>query len=142
MARIIITGEYKDKDTKLTRKDLQTISKSTITYGRIAKKYWGIASAAVLYYTQKALRASINAAIEDEKTQRSLAFTLTSVAKANDVAVIASEANIKSMSMMYGIADDQLRPALQSLIRVTGNLSESSKSLDLALALSAASGAR
>lgn len=87
------------------------------------------------------MRASINAAIEDEKTQRSLAFTLTSVAKANDVAVIASEANIKSMSMMYGIADDQLRPALQSLIRVTGNLGESSKSLDLALALSAASGA-
>lgn len=140
MARFIITGEYKDKATKLARKDLQNLSKSTIDYGRIAKKYWGIASAAVLYYTQRALRASINAAVEDEKTQRSLAFTLTSVAKANEAAVIASEANIKSMSMMYGIADDELRPSLQSLIRVTGNLGESSRSLDLALALSAASG--
>lgn len=140
MARFIITGEYKDKATKLARKDLKDLSRSTIDYGKIAKKYWGIASAAVLYYTQKALRASINAAVEDEKTQRALAFTLTSVAKANEAAVIASEANIKSMSMMYGIADDQLRPALQSLVRVTGNLGEASKSLDLALALSAASG--
>lgn len=141
MARFIITGEYKDKATKLAKKDLQSLSRSTINYGKIATKYWGIATAAVTYYVQKGLRASITAAAEDEKSQKSLAFTLMSVANANEAATIASEANIKAMSAMFGIADDNLRPALARLVRITGSVTEASNSLNLALSLSAATGA-
>jgi len=140
MARFIITGEYKDKATKQARKDLKGLTADTAIFGKMAKKYWGIATAAATYYAQKGLRASIRASIEDEKSQQALAFTLMSVAGATEAATIASEANIKSMSMMFGIADDDLRPALARLVRVTGNLTEASQSLDLALSLSVATG--
>jgi hypothetical protein len=45
------------------------------------------------------------------------------------------------MSRMYGIADDQLRPAMASLVRATGSASIAFNGLELALALSTATGA-
>lgn len=140
MARFIITGEYKDKATKAARKDLKALSAETSFYGKMAKKYWGIATAAASYYVQKGLRQSIAAAIDDERTQRQLAFTLDRVAGANTAAAIAAEANISAMSRQYGIADDTLRPALSRLLRLTGNLTQAYSGLDLALSLSVASG--
>lgn len=140
MARFIITGEYKDKATRAARKDLKALSQETSIYGKLAKKYWGIATAAASYYAQKGLRQSITAALDDERTQRQLAFTLERVAGANETAAIAAEANIAAMSKQYGIADDQLRPALAQLVRQTGNLTSAYSGLDLALSLSVASG--
>lgn len=141
MARFIITGEYKDKATQDARKDLKRLGKETSAFGKIAKKYWGIAAAAASYYAQKALRSSMRAAMEDEKSQKQLALTLGTVAGASEAATIAAEANIKSMSMLFGIADDELRPAMSRLARVTGSASQAASDLDLALTLATATGA-
>ena len=98
MARFIITGEYKDKATKLARKDLKGLTKDTQIFAKYAKKYYAIAAAAAVYYAQRVGRQSVTAALADEKSQRQLANTLVEVAGANDVAVISAEANIAAMS--------------------------------------------
>lgn len=140
MARFIITGEYKDKATKAARKDLKGLSKDVSAFGKMAKKYWALATAAAGYYAQKLAKESVRAALEDEKSQRVLALTLQNVTGATNAAVIAAEAQISKMQMMYGIADDQLRPALARLARSTGNTSEALYDLQLALDISAATG--
>lgn len=140
MARFIITGEYKDKATRAARKDLKGLAKDTEFFGKYAKKYWGIASAAASYYAQKALRQSIKNALEDEKSQRVLALTLANVAGATDAAVIATEQQIAAMQSAYGVVDDQLRPALARLARSSGSASQAVYDLKLALDISAATG--
>jgi len=140
MARFIITGEYKDKATRAARKDLKGLSKDTKEFGKIAKYYYGIATAAAGYYAKKLAKDSVNAALEDERSQRLLALTLANVASATDAAVISAEAQISKMQEMYGIADDQLRPALARLARSTGNTSTALNHLQLALDISAATG--
>jgi len=140
MARFIITGEYKDKATKAARKDLKGLSQDVKIFGKNAKYYYGIATAAAGYYAKKLAKDSVNAALEDERSQRLLALTLGNVASATDAAVVSAEAQISKMQQMYGIADDQLRPALARLARSTGNTSAALYDLQLALDISAATG--
>lgn len=140
MARFIITGEYKDKATKAARKDLKNLSQDVKIFGKSAKYYYGIATAAAGYYAKKLLKESVQAALEDERSQRLLALTLANVAGATDAAVISAEAQISKMQQMYGIVDDQLRPALARLARSTGNTSQALYDLQLALDISAATG--
>lgn len=141
MARFIITGEYKDKATKDARKDLRSLSKDTTNFGKLAQRYWKLAAkSAAAYYAVRYGTQAVKAAAEDERSQKLLANTLSFVAGANDAAVIAAEANIQAMSKMYGVADDDLRPALSKLARVTGSVSAAANELDLALNLSTVTG--
>lgn len=141
MARFIITGEYKDKATKDARKDLRLLTKDTVNFGKIAQRYWKLAAkSAAAYYAIRYSSQAVRAAVEDERQQKILANTLTFVAGANQAAVIAAEANIKAMTQMYGVADDDLRPALAKLARVTGSVSAATNDLDLALSLSTITG--
>lgn len=141
MARFVISGIWNNKAVKAASKALKSLEKDTKKWSLAAKAAYGAASAAALYYSKVLATRSVQAALADEKSQRQLAFTLTEVAGANNVAVIAAEANIEAMSRMYGIADDQLRPALASLVRATGSASIAFNGLELALALSTATGA-
>ncbi len=141
MARFVISGLWNNKAVKAASKALKSLEKDTKGWSLAAKSAWGAATAAALYYSKVLATKSVQAALADEKSQRQLAFTLTQVAGANDVSVIAAEANIEAMSKMYGIADDQLRPALASLVRATGSASIGFNGLELALSLSTATGA-
>lgn len=141
MARFVISGLWNNKAVKAASKALKSLEKDTKGWSLAAKSAWGAATAAALYYSKVLATKSVQAALADEKSQRQLAFTLTQVAGANNVSVIAAEANIEAMSRMYGIADDQLRPALASLVRATGSASIAFNGLELALSLSTATGA-
>lgn len=140
MARFVISGIWKDKAIRDAVKSLKGLSKQTQEFSRVTASAYAAASAAAGYYAKKIAKESIQAALADEKSQRQLAFTLTEVAGANDAAALAAEANITAMSKMYGIADDELRPALARLVRTAGNTSDAFSGLDLALALSTATG--
>lgn len=138
MARFVISGLWKDKAIKDAVKSLKGLTKQTQEFSRITAAAYATAGAAASYYAKRLARESVQAALADEKSQRQLAFTLQEVAGANNAAAVAAEANIKAMSQMYGIADDELRPALARLIRVAGNTTDAFSGLDLALALSVA----
>lgn len=140
MARFVISGIFKDKAIKDAVNSLKLLTKQTKTFSSVAVSAYGAASAAAAFYAKRLARDSVQAALADEKSQRQLAFTLREVAGTNEAAAIAAEANIAAMSKMYGIADDDLRPALSTLLRTTRSTSDAFGGLDLALALSTATG--
>jgi hypothetical protein len=81
-------------------------------------------------------KASVKAAAEDEKAQKQLALALNNVGLGRDIA--ASEAYIQKLQSEFGIVDDQLRPAYQSLAIATKSTSESQKLMNIALDVAAA----
>jgi hypothetical protein len=83
-------------------------------------------------------KASIKAAAADEKAQKQLALALKNVGLGRDVA--SSEAYLQRLSTEFGILDDDLRPAYQTLAVATKSTSEAQKLLGIALDISASTG--
>ena len=83
-------------------------------------------------------KASIKAAAADQKAQQQLALALKNVGLERDAA--SSEAYIQSLQSQFGIVDDLLRPAYQTLAIATRDTAESQRLLKLALDISAATG--
>jgi hypothetical protein len=83
---------------------------------------------------------SIKAAIEDSAAQAILAKTLQNVTGATDGQVAAIESQINAMQMATGVADDELRPAFASLVRVTQDVATATDGLKLAMDISAGTG--
>ena len=81
---------------------------------------------------------AVKAAIEDEKAQLSLAQTLKNLGLGFEDPRI--EAYIKNLETTSGILDDQLRPALQSLLTTTGSVTKSQQLLSTAIDVSRGSG--
>jgi hypothetical protein len=83
-------------------------------------------------------KASVKAAAADEKAQQQLALALKNVGLERDAA--SAEAFIQRLQSEFGIVDDLLRPAYQSLAIATRDTVESQRLLNLALDVSAATG--
>jgi hypothetical protein len=83
-------------------------------------------------------KASIKAAAEDQKAQQQLALALKNVGLGRDAA--SSEAYIQSLQSEFGIVDDKLRPAYQTLAVATGNTAEAQRLLNLSLDIAASTG--
>lgn len=85
-------------------------------------------------------KQSINAALEDQRAQERLAQTLKNVAQANREQVDAVEKSIASMESQFAVADDELRPAFETLVRATKDVGSAQSLMKLALDVSAGSG--
>ena len=81
-------------------------------------------------------KASVKAAAADEKAQKQLALALKNVGLGRDVA--SSEAYISRLQTEFGILDDDLRPAYQSLAIATRSSTEAQNLLGVALDVAAA----
>jgi len=84
--------------------------------------------------------SAVKAAIEDEKAQVSLAQTLRNTTKATDQQIAATEDYIDATARATGVADDQLRPSLDRLIRSTSSVEKAQKLQTLALDIAAGTG--
>lgn len=83
-------------------------------------------------------KASIKAFVEEDKAIRALAQNLSNLGLAYDVAPI--ERYIRQLQYATGVADSELRPALQQLITTTRSVTQSQELLGLALDISAGTG--
>jgi hypothetical protein len=83
---------------------------------------------------------SVKAAIADEKAQTQLALALENATGATTAQIAATEQSILKMSLATGVADDQLRPALQRLVLSTGDITKAQDLLTTALDISTATG--
>lgn len=86
------------------------------------------------------LKESAKAAVADVKSQALLAQQLKNTVGATDSAVAGSEEFIKSLMLQTSIADDQLRPALATLVRATGDLAGAQSLLGLSTDVAAGTG--
>lgn len=84
--------------------------------------------------------ASAKAAAEDAAGQARLAGALRLNAGASKSAIANNEQWIASISRATGVADDELRPALGTLVRATGSVAKSQSALKTAMDISAATG--
>ena len=83
-------------------------------------------------------KAAVKAAAADEKAQKQLALALKNVGLGRDAA--SSEDYIQRLQSEFGILDDKLRPAYQTLAVATQNTTEAQRLLNLSLDISAATG--
>ena len=83
-------------------------------------------------------KAAVRAAAADEKAQKQLSLALKNVGLGRDAA--ASEEYIQRLQTEFGIVDDLLRPAYQTLAVATGDTAESQRLLNLSLDISASTG--
>jgi hypothetical protein len=83
-------------------------------------------------------KASVKAAAADQKAQQQLALALKNVGLERDSA--SAEGFIQRLQSEFGIVDDLLRPAYQSLAIATRDTAESQRLLNLSLDISAATG--
>ena len=83
-------------------------------------------------------KAAVRAAAADEKAQKQLALALKNVGLGRDAAT--SEAYIQRLQSEFGIVDDLLRPAYQTLAVATRDSAEAQRLLNLSLDIAASTG--
>lgn len=81
----------------------------------------GIAAAAIAGVGIAAFSLA-DAAMEDEAAQSQLAFQMRQAAGASDEAIAGAEDYISVLSKQAAIADDELRPAMSTLVTATGDV--------------------
>jgi hypothetical protein len=84
--------------------------------------------------------SAVKAFAEDDAAAQKLATTITNVTGATDKQIQSVEDFISKTSIAAAVSDDELRPALDSLVRGTGDVAEAQDLLGLALDISAGTG--
>lgn len=146
-ARIRVYGDWDPSGVNKAKKDILSFSNQVegFTSG-MTKSFAGVGAAiggafaltAVVSTMTNFLRESTQAAMEDEKSMVALAVAMENMGLAAQNAPV--EDFIKKLSLATGVADDNLRPALQRLITVTGDVATSQSALQLAMDISAGTG--
>lgn len=80
----------------------------------------------------------VKAAAEDQKAVAALATTLDNLNLAHSTEAV--EAYIYELERAYGVADTELRPAYDRLVRSTKDIEEANRALSIAMDISAATG--
>jgi hypothetical protein len=136
VARILT--EYSDKGTKQATKDISKMEKKFGDFANKAAKSFGIAALAAGAFAVKVGFDAVKAATEDQKSQALLANSLRNTVGATDAAIASTEAYITQMQAEFGVADDQLRPALAKLAAVTGSVTKAQNLMGVSLDIAAA----
>ena len=84
--------------------------------------------------------SAVKAFAEDDAAAEKLATTITNVTGATDKQIASVEEFISKTSIAAAVSDDELRPALDSLVRGTGDVAQAQDLLGLALDISAGTG--
>ena len=134
MANVVVSAiaTFNGKALKKGQKDLSAFDKQAQKLGKTFNRVF--ATTAIVAFSKKA----INAFAADEKAAKSLAVQLENTGNAFRVNEV--EAYIADLQNLYGVLDDQLRPAFQTLLNATGSVTLSQQALQTALNVSAGTG--
>ena len=134
MANVVVSAiaTFNGKALKKGKKELSAFDKQAQQLGKTFSRVF--ATTALVAFGKKA----INAFAADEKAAKSLAVQLENTGNAFRVDEV--EAYIAQLQGLYGVLDDQLRPAFQTLLNATGSVTLSQQALETALNVSAGTG--
>jgi len=124
------------KELKKATQELSTFGKAQAQWAKASNLAYGLAGAAVVQFTADVVKA----ALEDQKSQALLAKQLQNTTGARQAQIAGVEDYIEKTMLATNITDDQLRPALAQLVRVTGSATEAQKLLTLATDVSVGAG--
>jgi len=133
--RIDIAAEFTGK------KAFDKAGKSTSSLEKNVKnlaKTFGVAfgAKAVLNFA----KSSAKAFIEDDNAARSLSVTIKNLGLNYDNNTVLVGRFIDNLEQQTGVLDDELRPAMDRLLRATGSVSKSQELLNLSLDIAAGTG--
>lgn len=134
MANLIVSAvsTFDNKGLKKGQKEISAFDK---TVKNLGKTFLGVFGAQkLLAYSRNA----VNAFAADEKAAKALEVQLKNTGFAFSAPGV--ELYIANLQKATGVLDDQLRPALQTLLTASGSLTQSQKALSVALDVSAATG--
>ena len=136
--KLSILADVDDLKKKLGEADkaVEDNSSKISEFGKKAAAAFAVAAAAAVAYGTKLAIDGVKAAIEDEQAQLRLAAALRSATGATEGQIKATEDFILQTSLATGVADDQLRPAMQRLAVSTKDTGEAQRLLALALDIS------
>lgn len=134
MANLIVSAvsTFDNKGLKKGQKEISAFDKTVKTLG---KTFAGVFGAQKLLQFSK---SAINAFMADEKAAKSLELQLKNTGFAFSAPAV--EYYIANLQKTTGVLDDELRPAFQQLLTVTGSVTQSQGALSTALNISAATG--
>jgi len=128
------------KGLKKADDEIQDFGDKVNAFGKKAAAAFAVAAAAAVAYGTKLAVDGVKAAIEDEQAQLRLSNALKSATGATEAQIAATESMILKTSLATGVADDELRPAMQRLAVSTKDVGEAQRLLALALDISKGSG--
>ena len=134
MANLIVSAvsTFDNKGLKKGQKEISAFDKTVKALG---KTFVGVFSAQALFNFSK---NAVKAFMADEKAAKSLELQLKNTGFAFSAPAV--EYYIANLQKVTGVLDDQLRPAFQQLLTVTGSITKSQQALNTALDISAATG--
>jgi hypothetical protein len=140
--KLSILADVDDLKKKLGQADkaVEDNSNNLQAFGKKAAAAFAVAGAAAVAYGTKLAVDGVKAAIQDEQAQLKLANALKAATGATDAQIKATESMILKTSLATGVADDELRPALQRLAVSTKDTTKAQELLSLALDISKGSG--
>ena len=115
------------KNLKQATQELSTFAKAQQGFGNIASLGYAIAGASVVKFGAQLAKA----AMEDEKSQALLRNAISNPTYATDTATASAEAFVKQLSLQSNIADNDLRPAMSTLVRATNDVNRAQDLLAL-----------
>lgn len=137
--RIPIITDFQGDGLKKTFEEFKKLETNAEKASFALKKSFVPALAAIGGLTAGLVMSS-KAAAEDQAAQAQLARQLQATTGATDKQIKANEDFISTLSRSAAVADDELRPALSSLVRGTGDLATAQDALKTVLDVSAATG--
>jgi len=129
------------KTTAAVSADLKKFQKTTDSVNKSLGRAFGAVGLGVgIAKLSGFLKSSAKAAQEDSQSKNQLALALKNTLGATDGVIKANDRWIQSTSNAVGVYDDDLRPALATAVRATGNLAKGQDLLNVALDVSAGTG--
>jgi ElaB/YqjD/DUF883 family membrane-anchored ribosome-binding protein len=125
------------------RKELKGATQDLSNFGKAQKS---ISSFAAIGYATAATsvfnfgKQVVQAALEDQKSQALLREAISKTTTATDAATASAESFVKELMFSSLTADDELRPALATLTRATGDVTRAQTLLALSTEIATATG--
>ena len=136
---IPLITEFKDVGIKQAIKEFKKLETAGQKAQFLIKKA-AVPAAAALAGVTAVIGSAVQAAIEDQAAQASLARQIKASTKATDAQIKGVEDYISSLGQSVAIADDEARPALQALVVATKDVTKAQDLLNIAIDISAGTG--
>ena len=134
MPNLIVSAvsTFDNKGLKKGKKEISAFEKQVKSFAKVFAA--AFSGRALINYSKKAVQAFM----ADEKAAKSLEIQLRNTGFAFSAPGV--EQYIARLQGLYGVLDDELRPAFQQLLTATGSITKSQDALQTALNVSAATG--
>lgn len=137
--RIPIITEFNGKGIQKATREFKQLD-GALAKTRYAVKKSLLPMTAAVGGLAAGLADAVKAAMDDQAAQANLAKVLVKSAKATDAQVAANEDWISTQGALLGVTDDELRPAMAGLVRVTKSIPKAQRAASIAMDIAAQKG--